>query len=244
MGRVSSGSRLQRLEELNALLKSGDYATVGTLAAELGVSQRTLTRDIELLRDRGWPIEADRGRGGGVRLHRNWAAGKVDFDYREAIDLLLSLAIAEKLGSSLFLGQMKAIRRKISATFSDGQRDKIRLLRRRVIIGGRASPMVMSGYKAELSCNIGLVHEAFFELRPLDIVYRSARGERTGRRIEPHYLFLNWPVWYLLSWDHLRQDCRSFRIDRIHTAKIADASFRLRDERQFAGAMDSTAEAI
>jgi hypothetical protein len=51
--------------------------TAGELAEELGASLRTLNRDLGLLRDSGLPIESDRGRGGGLRLKRNWALGRL-----------------------------------------------------------------------------------------------------------------------------------------------------------------------
>lgn len=64
---------------------------IGALADEFGVSRRTLTRDIALLRDRGLPVDADRGRGGGVRVASTWGVGRLTLDYREAVDLLVSL---------------------------------------------------------------------------------------------------------------------------------------------------------
>ena len=66
----STTSRLNRLEELKGLLKAREHITAGELAAELRVSLRTVRRDLEILRDGGMPVESDRGRGGGLRLHR------------------------------------------------------------------------------------------------------------------------------------------------------------------------------
>ncbi len=68
-------SRLSCLDELLGLLRSRDFATGAELARELGVSMRTLRRDLEVLRQRGVPLEADRGRGGGVRVAGGWSAG-------------------------------------------------------------------------------------------------------------------------------------------------------------------------
>ncbi len=76
MKRASTTSRLQRLELLKSRLKSGDPMTVASLADELGVSVRTLNRDIDILREQGVPIEADRGRGGGIRMHWEWNIGR------------------------------------------------------------------------------------------------------------------------------------------------------------------------
>ena len=91
MGKGAASDRLERLERLKGLLKASDAMTVKALAAELGVSIRSLSRDIELLRAQGVPIEADRGRGGGVRLQRQWSFGRLHLDFEEGIDLLLSI---------------------------------------------------------------------------------------------------------------------------------------------------------
>src|SRR5262245_3605263 len=108
-------SQLNRLEELKSLLSSSEQVTAAELAGALGVSLRTLNRDLVLLRDSGMPIDSDRGRGGGLRLHRHWSVGRVNLDYREAIDALLSLAVAERLGSALFLEHARSTRNKLAA---------------------------------------------------------------------------------------------------------------------------------
>lgn len=238
-GDRTASSRLRRLEELKGLLKSREHVTAAELSSELGVSLRTLNRDLVLLRDTGVPIESDRGRGGGLRLHRHWSIGRVNLDYREAIDVLLSLAVAEKLGSTLFLGHVKSTRNKLAATFSPSHRPKIRLLRRRILMGPPASPEVMSSY-APPTARGGSVCEAFFEMKQLKIVYLDRSGRRTARAVEPQFLYLSWPVWYLLAWDELRSDVRTFRIDRIvHAAKGANG-FALRPEGPFLTAVEGS----
>src|SRR4030095_13703776 len=88
-----------------------DYTTAAELAAELSVSVRTLHRDLALLRDLGIPIDSDRGRGGGLRLERGWSLGRVHLSESEAIGMLLSLTIAEKVGSPIMLDDARMIMR-------------------------------------------------------------------------------------------------------------------------------------
>lgn len=231
-------SRLQRLEELKSLLVSRDHITAAELAAALAVSLRTLNRDLALLRESGMPIDSARGRGGGLRLHRHWSVGRVNLGYREAIDALLSLAVAEKLGSSLFLERIRTTRNKLATTFSPSHRDKIRSLRRRILIGEAATPGVLASYDAGQAVRRGAVTEAFFELRRLQITYVDGQDRRTVREVEPQFLYLSWPVWYLLAWDELRKGVRTFRIDRILESAITLKGFRLRDERPFLRAIE------
>lgn len=237
-------TRLERLEALAALLRAGEAVTTMALARELGVSQRTILRDIELLRARDLPIESDRGRGGGLRLHRNWSVANVQFNYREALDILVGLAVAEKIGTILFPTQARSVRRKLAAAFAAPQRDRIRLLRKRVLVGESASTMVLSSYRPVFASDLGLVLEGFFELKRLSIWYDDAQAVRTERLIEPQYLFLNWPVWYLLAWDHLREDVRFFRLDRIRKVVLDHHGFRQRDESLFQATIEGLAEPV
>src|SRR5262252_4577229 len=94
--------RIERLDLLTRVLRDRPGITVADLARALDISVRSVFRDLDHLRDRGYPIEADRGRGGGVRLHASWGLGKVLLPSEEALCTLLSLAISEKLGFPMF----------------------------------------------------------------------------------------------------------------------------------------------
>ena len=80
--------------------------------------------------------------------------------------------------------------------------------------------------------------------RNLAISYENEKGARTHREIAPHFLFLNWPVRYLLAWDGLRDAARFFRIDRIRAAKIPPGHFPLRDERSFLDIVEKIGESL
>jgi predicted DNA-binding transcriptional regulator YafY len=233
MGSRGTTSRLQRLEELKGLLKARDHVTAAELSAELGISLRTLRRDLELLRGAGVPIEADRGRGGGLRMHRNWALGRLHLSPAEAIDLLLSIAIAERMNSPVLLRQLGAIRRKVAAAFADTHQHRVRSLRRRILIGRPASEHVRASYAPSPSRGSAAIAEAFFNLRCVAIDYVDQKGARTSREIEPQFLYLSVPVWYLLAWDRLREDVRYFRVDRIKGVVLLERTFRLADPQRF-----------
>lgn len=230
---------MDRLEELVGLLKSGEFFTISGLASRLQVSGRTLMRDLNVLRDKGYPIESDQGRGGGVRLHRHWGIGRLFLNYHEIIDLLLSLAIMEKIGSPVFLGNLKAIRHKISASFPESQREKVQNIRQRIIIGDLASANILDNYQNPKGDFGPQLYEAFFDLQKLQITYEDGEGQKTQRLIEPHYLALNWPAWYVFAWDELRQDVRCFRLDRIKDCHLAEGSFTLKKDKFFLETMET-----
>ncbi len=237
MERATTVSRLKRLDLLAARLQTDAPLVLRDIAAELGVSVRTLSRDIEVLRDRGLPIEADRGRGGGVRLHWSWGIGQISLSYREAVDLLVSLAVAERMESPILMANLASIRRKLMTTFSPADQQRVKRLKSRILIGQTASLFVQTSYRLPAASTIEKLHRAFLMSRVVNIGYEDERGRRTRRSIEPHYLLLNYPVWYLLSWDRLREDIRTFRCDRILSASLRDEEFVLRGYAEFRSAL-------
>jgi len=238
MKRTKSITRLERLDFLTARLKSDEALTVGGLAEEMGVSVRTITRDIQILRERGLPVEADRGRGGGVRLHWRWGIGRLELSYSEAIDLLVSLAVAEQMKSPLLMANLASIRHKLMASFSPSLKHKIGQLKSRILIGGSASSFMLSSFVAPNPKVVERLHQAFLLLQMLRIQYRKQGGEVSERVIEPHYLLLNYPIWYVLAWDHLRSEIRTFRCDRFEQTSLLEDPFTLKPLSLFERSID------
>lgn len=239
MKKQSTLSRLQRLDELSGLLKSSDHLLVSDIAKQLDVSTRTVMRDLDVLREKGFPIETNQGRGGGIRLHRFWGLGRLYLNYREIIDLLLSLAIMEKFHSPIFLANLKSIRHKIAASFPEEQRKKVQDVRNRILICDHASDTIIDNTQSAPTTSAHCLYEAFFEMKELDISYTDVEGKKTERKIEPHYLLLSWPIWYVLAWDHLRNDARCFRLDRIKKASLTEKSFKLKNSKKLIGKLEN-----
>jgi predicted DNA-binding transcriptional regulator YafY len=239
-----AASRLGRLDELLGLLRSRDFATGKELADELRISVRTLRRDLDVLRERGVPLEADRGRGGGIRVAGAWAAGRVHLSATEAMDLLLSLAIAEKIQSPLLLKSLEAIRRKVAGSFAEPHAARIKTLRRRILIGQNASAAVLSSVGTPETRVLASLSAAFLDQRCADIDYVDQEGTTTTRTIEAQFLYLNMPVWYVLAWDRLRQAPRTFRIDRITAVRPLEQSFRLRPAAPFLASAEHDAQSL
>lgn len=237
MARENTYDRLNRLDLLASRLKAEDHMTVAMLAAEFNVSRRTLSRDIAILRDRGLPIEADAGRGGGIRLHRTWGIGRLTLSYPEAIELLFSIAIAEKLDAPWVFMNSAAIRRKLTASFSPTFRDRIKGLRTRIHVSGPTSPQILSSFNAPQTDGMAVIFQVFLEMRSLSMNYEDADGKCTVRAIEPHHLLLCPPVWYLHAWDTDKAAVRCFRCDRIQSAALEDASFPERPYQLFDSAI-------
>lgn len=233
MPRASTLDRLRRLDLLESRLKADEPLRVGALAREFGVSHRTLSRDIGILRERGVPVDADRGRGGGVRVGGTWGVGRLNLTYREAVDLLVSLAVAERMGSPILMANLASVRRKLIASFAPASRERINHLKARLLIGASATPTVLTGYAPPSPQVVENLHQAFLMMRAARIVYEDGAGRSTVRSVEAHYLLLNYPVWYAVCWDHLREGIRTFRCDRLRAVEVLGDGFRLRPYADF-----------
>ncbi|MGH8869909.1 MAG: helix-turn-helix transcriptional regulator [Actinomycetes bacterium] len=237
-------SRIERLEALKIQLAERDYTTAAELAGELGVSVRTMHRDLAVLRDLGTPIDADRGRGGGLRLEQGWSLGRVHLNQSEAVGLLVSLTIAEKVGSPLLLEDSRSIVRKVSAAFAPTQARRILAMRRRVLVGELASDRVLATYVAPAAGLTKPLLDAFANQRLALIRYQDQHGTLSEREIELQFLYYNVPIWYALTWDRLRDDIRSFRIDRIRDIQVLPTEFRLRRSELFLRAGEDNARTL
>jgi predicted DNA-binding transcriptional regulator YafY len=220
--------RTDRLDLVLRLLRERPGVTAADLAKRLGTSTRSVFRDVARLRRRGYPVEASRGRGGGLRLHPSYGLGRIMFSPEEAVGMLLSLAIADVLALPMFAGDLGRSRLKIVGAFPDAERQRLRKLRERILVGPAASAEVQAGYgRPEPKASRGL-QAAFVAERVVELEYRRQDGQRSRRQVEPHAILLNWPAWYVIGYDHLRNDVRTFRLDRVMSATAGAESFRPR----------------
>lgn len=179
-----------------------------------------------------------------MRLHPNWGLGRVHFSTTEAIDLLLSIAIAERINSPVLLRQLAGIKRKITASFGEAHQVQIRALRKRILFGPPASERVAASFRESPRGAHPALAEAFLNARCVTIEYVDRNGVITSRQVEPHYLYLSLPVWYLLAWDRSRSAIRHFRVDRIKTVAPMEMTFRLADPKPFLEEMEQEIAAL
>jgi predicted DNA-binding transcriptional regulator YafY len=228
MSSVQPATRTDRLDLVVRILSDRPGVTTSDLARELGVSPRSIFRDLDTLRDRGLPIEASRGRGGGLRLPANWGLGKVLLSREEALCALLGLAIAERLRLPMFASELSRARVKVASAFPRTERRRLAPLRERIFIGGAASAAVRASYAEPSAAPIRPLQVAFVEERTVRATYAKEGGESSLRRLEPHALLINWPAWYLLAFDSSRNESRTFRLDRFTAVETEAETFRPR----------------
>jgi predicted DNA-binding transcriptional regulator YafY len=220
---------MRRLEdELLGLLSDRGPWTGQSLAQRLGVGLRTVRRALARLKDAGVAIDADVGRGGGLRLGLHAGLPRLRLHHLEAVQLLLALAVTESLSMPLMGRELGALRHKLAAAFPSDERVAIGRLRRRVLVGASASPTVLASWRPPRPSVALRLQEAFVSQVGVRIRYVDAQQQATQRWVEPHYLMLSHPAWYLLAYDIEKQAGRCFRLDRIDTAELNTHRFVLR----------------
>jgi len=215
------GDTSSRLLELLSLLQGRRDWPGAELAERLEVSGRTVRRDIERLRDLGYPVESLSGPAGCYRLRAGTAMPPLLLDDDEAI------AIA--------VGLRTAARASVTGIEETAVRALVKLeqvlpthLRRRVSALGSATSSPPADGPTVDPQHLTVIAAACRDFEGLRFAYRSREGVDTRREVEPYSLVNLGRRWYLLAWDRLREDWRSFRVDRLTKPAATGVRFEAR----------------
>ena len=216
-------STSSRTLQLLSLLQSQRYWPGGHLADRLGVSVRTLRRDVERLRELGYPVQAARGVDGGYSLAPGAALPPLVLDDDEAVALAVGLHAAT---TSSVTGMAEA---SVSALAKVVQVMPSRLRRR---VDALRAVTVSSGWgstgPAVAPEVLTTVAQACRDDERLSFAYRAGDGTASDRTVEPHRLVPLGRRWYLVAYDLDRADWRSFRLDRLTAPTALGTRFRQR----------------
>ncbi|HKT56885.1 MAG TPA: YafY family protein [Microbacterium sp.] len=197
-----------RVLELLALLQTHRVWPGPQLAARLDITERTLRRDIERLRELGYRVEAERGIGGGYRLEAGSHLPPLLLSEEEAV------TIAVGLRSAVAQGLVDGERTTLSALakFEQLLPPALRTRTDAVAATLHTTPPRGIPVSAELLGTLALACRDHERIR---FAYRAADGAESRRSVEPHAVVSLGRSWMLLAWDRDRVDWRTFRLDRI-----------------------------
>jgi predicted DNA-binding transcriptional regulator YafY len=178
------------------------------LAERLGVTERTVRRDVERLRDLGYRIESVAGVTGGYRLEAGAAIPPLLLDDDEAVAIAVGLRVAAQQrlvgGADTTLTALAKLEQVLPP-----------VLRRRVAaVASAIRPTAGQGSPVAPSV-LGELALACRDSERLRLEYTAIDGVQTTRRVDPHVLAPAARNWYLICWDLDRDDWRTFRVDRI-----------------------------
>lgn len=184
-------------------------------ADELGVSVRTIRRDVSALRARGMEIEGARGRGGGIRFARFAPLPPLRLEEAQAVGLWLSVQLARRVAGLPFSRDSSAGLNKVVSALPEERRQQLRRLCERIVVGGPASESLRASVGEISPALLDAFERCFRERVCLGFQYTDRKGVTTQRRVEPHGIYVEIPVWYVLAVDIDKDARRMFRMDRI-----------------------------
>ncbi|MEU4579079.1 helix-turn-helix transcriptional regulator [Nonomuraea sp. ATR24] len=201
----------ERMLALLSTLQTGRPFGGEELARRLGVSPRTLRRDVDRLRGYGYPVETQPGPGGYYRLAAGRTMPPLVLDDDEAVATLLALASLAAVGAAAEGGIDDA------ATRAYGKLDQFLPARLRPRVAAVRASLETSPQRAPSvpAQQLALVADAIARREVLSFAYTDARGGRSERRVEPYRQIHHLLRWYVLGWDLGRGDWRVFRLDRV-----------------------------
>lgn len=212
-----------RALELLSLLQTHRQWSGPELADRLGVTERTLRRDVDRLRELGYRVDAVRGSAGGYRLEAGANVPPLLLTDAEAVTVAIGLRAAATQG--LVDGEHTTL-----SALAKFEQVLPPVLRRRVnALADHLQPTSPRSGDPVSTDLLGQLALACRDHERVRFGYVSARGERTSRQVEPHALVAAERHWFLLAHDRDREDWRTFRLDRIDRLTATGLRFAARD---------------
>jgi len=216
------GDTTERVLRLLALLQQRPVWTGPELADRLGVTTRSVRRDVERLRALGYPVNATQGVGGGYQLGAGMALPPLLLDDEEAIATAVSLRLAA--GGTVAGASEAAVRTlaKLDQVLPARLRAEVRAVHDAIttLEGGRV--------EVDADALLALARASRDRLR-VELTYTAAGGEAAVRRVEPYQLVATGRRWYLLAFDLDRDDWRTLRLDRMADVRATTFRFPARE---------------
>ncbi|WP_411106773.1 helix-turn-helix transcriptional regulator [Streptomyces sp. cmx-4-9] len=222
-----------RLLSLLSLLQTPREWPGSELAGRLGVSARTIRRDIDRLREYGYPVEATLGAEGGYRLVAGAAMPPLLLDDEEAVAIAVGLrAGAGHAIEGVEEASVRALA-KLEQVLPARLRRRVGALQSATVAltrgdGARVDPRTLTTMAAAVAGP-----------ERLRFAYRARDGAESKRLVEPYRLVSTGSRWYLMAYDLEREDWRTFRVDRVSDPFATGARFAPRelpmDAREFVG---------
>ena len=206
--------RADRLFRIIQLLRRRSVATAAWLAQELEVSERTVYRDIRDLSLSGVPIEGEAGVG--YVLRRGFDLPPLMFSEAEIEAMVLGARVVASYSDPAMARAANEALARVEAVLPD--RLKARLT---------STPLFAPGFHvpSEVLGKLAALRGALEAHRKVRLAYTDAAGEPTDRTVRPLGLFFWGTTWSLTAWCELRDDFRSFRLDRMREMTVAAERF-------------------
>ncbi|MEU9594139.1 YafY family protein [Streptomyces sp. NPDC048219] len=212
-----------RLLTLLSLLQTPREWPGGELADRLGVSRRTVRRDIDRLRELGYPVQATMGADGGYRLVAGKAMPPLVLDDEEAV----AIAVGLRAGAGHAVEGVDEA--SVRALAKLEQVLPARLRHRVATLQAATTPLTSGDGPSIATETLTVMASAVAGRERLRFAYRAGDGTGSRRLTEPYRLVSTGRRWYLVAYDLDRDDWRTFRVDRVSEPFATGARFTARE---------------
>src|SRR4051794_17555950 len=203
---ASMSETSSRLLELLSLLQARRDWPGNELADRLEVSGRTIRRDMERLRQLGYPVESIPGPAGGYRLRAGSAMPPLLLDDDEAIAIAVGLRTAARASVTGIEETSVRALGKLEQVLPTHLRRRVAALGSATVAAPVAGPTVDPHH-------LTVIATACRDAEGVRFAYRRRDGTESRREVEPHSVVNYGRRWYLVAWDRRREDWRTFRLD-------------------------------
>lgn len=201
------------------LLQSRQQMSGIELAERLEVDQRTVRRYVTMLQDMGIPVESKRGRHGAYHLRPGFKLPPLMFRDDEAFALTIGLIAARKLGLAVAAPAVESVLAKIERVLPLALQEHVRAVQETLVFDFNPARNAPSSEVVITLCIASL------QKKCVSLHYQAWNGVETERVLDPYGLVCRSGFWYTVGYCHLRQDLRSFRLDRIVSVASQEATF-------------------
>ncbi len=208
--------RLTRLTAILTQLQSKRMWTAREIAEKHQISIRTVYRDIRTLESAGIPIVTIEGKG--YSIMQGFHLPPVMFTEREANAMITAEQIILRNKDKSLIEEYKNAVAKVKAILRYSQKEKTALLSERIVIRKNEENNNTSNYLMQ-------IQEAVTNFKLIEMIYYSLQNEKTKRIIEPFALYSTQENWLLIAFCRLRNDFRTFRLDRIEKIQVLTQEF-------------------
>jgi predicted DNA-binding transcriptional regulator YafY len=208
-----------RLLTLLELLQSYKQMSGAEMARRLEVDGRTIRRYIVMLQDMGIPVEAERGPYGAYQLQRGYKLPPLMFTDAEAVAMTLGLLAIREFHFPVDVAAVEGALAKTERVMPEKLLQQARGLQEAITFNV-APPAVLPHFDY-----IAILSSAVQQRRRVHLAYQSWGGDDSERDFDPYGIVFNEGYWYASGYCHLRQDLRTFRLDRISVLEPLEQSF-------------------
>ncbi len=206
--------RADRLFQLVQRLRRRRAVTAAQLAETLGVTVRTVYRDVRDLVSSGVPIRGEAGVG--YALERGFDLPPLMFNETEVEALVLGARVVRGWADAGLAAAAEDVLAKVEAVLPHELRQRM---------ADSALHAVNFHESPSLRASLGALRGAIRERRKVAFAYRDRASAATHRTVRPLGLFYFGPVWSLGAWCELRRDFRTFRLDRVSELRVLTEAF-------------------